>query len=173
MARSGITSIIVILTLVVLTASLSGCTFFQGNPAPTMTVPTIEATATPIATPGPSPTVAATPVVGWDGTFVKLYGNISNHGNERVRGNVKIFYMDAQSKKDYPQNPQSDYDTSVNNSYSIMIASNVPFKVQVGYLYIGRLPEFMNTKLLDPTYIIKEDTRLDINIASSNITPQH
>lgn len=43
--------------------------------------------------------------------------------------------------------------------------------MDIGYLYVGRLPEVMNTRRLDRIYVIEEDTALDFEVMTSNITP--
>jgi hypothetical protein len=60
----------------------------------------------------------------------------------------------------------------VGGNYSIEnVRANVPFKVTIGYLYIGSMPEIMTMKLINKTYVIENDTRMDFTVMTSNITP--
>ena len=99
---------------------------------------------------------------------MKLYGNV-NVSSGIVYGCVTINYMDQNY---WYENPSATYDTEVGGNYSIEnVRANVPFKVTIGYLYIGSMPEIMTMKLINKTYVIENDTRMDFTVMTSNITP--
>ncbi len=98
--------------------------------------------------------------------FVKLYGNVNSSG-DHVMGTIKVSYMD---KNYWDDNPLARYDTTDGGAYSLDVRANVPFHVTLGYLYVDRLPQDMNSKLITQTFVIQNDTRQDFNVMTSNVT---
>lgn len=119
---------------------------------------------------GALPHAGPRPSTSWNGMFVKLHGIISVDSGDHVYGTVKVNYMD---KNYWEEHPIAQYDTDEGGAYSLDVMANVPFKVDIGYLYVGRLPEVMNTRRLDRIYVIEEDTALDFEVMTSNITPKN
>jgi hypothetical protein len=165
----------VVCALLVSALLVSGCTSPFSGSAPTVTVsatyPPPSPTPLPIvSTPTPVPTTTITTNTSWNGYYVRLYGNVSvSSGN--VYGTVTINYMDSNYWND---SPSTRYDTSTGGSYSIdKVRANVPFKVTLGYLYLGSMPAIMDNKLINRTYVINNDTELDFTVMTSNITPIH
>ncbi len=151
-----------------LALATAGCSVPPGaqTPAVTMTAHYATPAPTPLASPTPAPTAPS----AWNGMYVKLYGNVSAEPGEHVYGKIIINYID---KNYWDEKPYTTYDTSVGGAYSLEVRAKVPFKVEVGYLYVGQLPGAMTVKRLDDVYVIGEDTRLDLDIATSNIAPKN
>lgn len=148
----------------------SGCSNPIGGPAPSVTVTAPYFPPSPTPYPLASPTPVPTPVTTWDGLFVKLYGNVTASGGDHVYGTVKVYYLD---KNFWDDNPTVKYDTAEGGAYSLEVRSNVPFKVELGYLYVGRIPTEMHTKRLEDQITIRTDTRRDFSVMTSNITPSY
>lgn len=161
-------SIMLAIAFTAVALAVSGCAGLPGGPAPSVTVtaPYVPPSSTPMPTATPVP--SASPATSWNGDMVKLYGNVSVKGGEHVYGVVKIYYMDENY---WEEHPSVKYDTEEGGTYSLDVMANVPFKVNFGYLYVGQLPGIMNTKLLDKVYTLGEDTRLDLEVMPSKITP--
>jgi hypothetical protein len=151
-----------------LIASTSGCTYPSGEVKPSVTVTTHYTEPTPVPLPCPTPVPSNT---SWNGMFVKLYGNISANPGEHVYGTVKVNYLD---KNYWDDQPTAHYDTETGGTYSLDVRAKVPFKLDIGYLYMGQQPQgYMLTKRVDQVYTIDEDTPLDFEIMTSNITPKN
>jgi hypothetical protein len=162
-------SIILAIIFVALALTASGCSNPLSGPTPkvTVTAPYIAPSSTPVPVATPLPTPEA--VTNWTGLYVKLYGNVSVASSDHVYGSVKISYLEEEYWDEYPT---VKYDTDEGGAYSLDVRANVPFKVTIGYLYVGRLPQVMNTKLIDDKiYTVQEDTRLDFEVMTSNIMP--
>jgi len=159
-----IVSMFVMVTL--LAMIISGCSIPLGNSKPSVTL-TAYYTA-PSPTPVPCPTAVPSPSTSWNGMFVKLHGNVSVDGGEHVYGTIKVNYLD---KNYWDEHPTAQYDTSEGGVYSLDVRAKVPFKVDIGYLYVGRLPEVMNVKRIEKVYVIEEDTVLNFEVMTSNIAP--
>jgi hypothetical protein len=156
------------LMLLVSALAVSGCTNPLGGSPPSVTVAPTYVPPSPSPIPRESPTPVPVNTT-WNGLYVKLYGNVNGKGDEHVYGTVSIFYLDENYWED---NPTAKYDTTEGGAYSVSVRANVPFKIKIGYLYVGRLPEVMNVKLInDKIYQLNEDTKLDFSIMTSNITP--
>ncbi len=159
-------SVLVIVMLLAMAAS--GCTNPLGDPKPSVTLTAPYKAPSP--TPLPSPTAVPSPSTSWNGMYVKLHGNVTAGPDEHVYGTVKVYYMDKNYWDDIPSAP---YDTDDGGAYSLDVRAKVPFKVDFGYLYVGQLPGTMTVKRLDPVYVLDGDTPLDIDVATSAITPKN
>ncbi len=162
------TPTLAVISLMLLAIAISGCSipFIDSKPSVTITVPYKAPSPTPLSSPTPVPT----PLTTWNGMFVKLHGNVSMDAGEHVYGTVKIYYMD---EKYWEEHPLTYYDTSDGGAYSLDVMAKVPFKVEIGYMYVGQLPEVMNTRWLDDIYNMEEDTVIDFDIMTANITPKY
>jgi hypothetical protein len=164
--RSHALSCFFILAAIALALSAAGCVNPLGGSPPSVTV---AATYVP-PSPTPRPTILETPTpiaTTWNGEYVKLHGNVSAKGGDHVYGVIKIYYQD---KNYWDDHPTAAYDTDDGGAYSIEVRSNVSFIPEFGYYYFGRLPQVMHTQRLDKM-TIREDTRLDYSVMTSNITP--
>jgi hypothetical protein len=155
-----------VVSLMLLALIVSGCSIPLGESKPSVTLTTHYVASSP--TPMPCPTPAPSPTTSWNGIYVKLHGNISAGMGEHVYGMVKIYYLD---RNYWEEHPNAQYDTDAGGAYSLDVRANVPFKVEVGYLYVGQLPEVMIFKRPDMVYTIEEDTPLDFEVMTSSITP--
>ncbi|HTX43551.1 MAG TPA: hypothetical protein VMC61_02390 [Methanocella sp.] len=149
-----------------LAMATSGCSIPLGDQKPSVTLTTHYTPPSP--TPLPCPTAAPAPSTSWNGMLVKLHGNVSVSKGEHVFGTIKINYLD---KNYWDDHPTAVYDTNVGGAYSVDVRAKVPFKVEIGYLYVGQLPAVMNVKKIDMVYTIEQDTPLDFEVMTSNITP--
>lgn len=166
--RYRIISMLTVVSLLLPVLMASGCSIPLGDPKPSVTL-TVPYKA-PSPTPLPCPTPAPTPSTSWNGMLVKLHGNVSVDAGEHVYGTIKVYYLDKNYWEDHPT---AVYDTDEGGAYSFDVRANVPFKVEIGYLYKDRLPEVMNVRWLDGIYTIEEDTALDLEVMTSNITPKN
>ncbi len=146
------------LAIVAITLLVSGCSSPLSAPAPSVTISATYVVPSPTPIPVASPTPIPQPSTTWNGLYVNLNGNVSASG-DHVMGTITVSYLD---KNFWDDHPLARYDTDEGGAYSLDVRANVPFKMTVGYLYVGRLPQDMNTKLLDQTYNIQNDTRMDL-----------
>jgi hypothetical protein len=157
-----------VVSLILLALWASGCSNPLGGTKPSVTLTAPYKAPTP--TPVPCPTPVPAPSTSWNGMYVKLHGNVSVEEGEHVYGTIKVYYMD---KNYWEEHPTAQYDTDEGHAYSLDVMAKVPFKVDIGYLYKGRLPEVMSVRRLDGTYAIEEDTALDLEVMTSNISPKN
>ncbi len=157
--------------VIAVTLAASGCSNPIGGPAPSVTVTAPYVPPTPTPYPLATPTPVPTPVTSWDGLFVKLYGNVKASGGDHVYGTVKVYYLD---KNFWDDTPTVKYDTTEKGgAYSLDVRSNVPFKVELRYLYVGKISSEMQKKQFDDPVTIRNDTRRDFSVMTSNITPSY
>jgi hypothetical protein len=154
--------------VVLLATATSGCSSLLGDakPSVTLTAPYKEPTPTPMPCPTPVPAISTS----WNGLYAKLHGNVSVEEGEHVYGTIKVNYLEQNY---WEEHPTAQYDTDDGGAYSLDVRANVPFKVDIGYLYKGQLPEVMSVRYPDDIYKINEDTVLDLDVMTSNITPHY
>jgi hypothetical protein len=161
-------SMLAVVSLMLLALMASGCSNPLGDPKPSVTLTAHYVAPSPTPVPCPSP--APSPSTSWNGMYVKLHGNVSVDAGEHVYGTIKVYYMD---KNYWEEHPTAQYDTDDGGAYSLDVMAKIPFKVEIVYLYKGRLPGVMSVRRLDGTYAIEEDTALDLEVMTSNITPKN
>jgi hypothetical protein len=152
--------------VILLAMATSGCSIPLGDTKPSVTLTTHYTAPSPTPVPCPTPTPRTS--TSWNGMFVKLYGNVSVNKGEHVYGTIKVNYLD---KNYWDEHPTAVYDTDEGGVYSLDVRAKVPFKLEIGYLYVGTLPEVMNVKRPDRIYNIEEDTPLDFEVMTSDIAP--